>query len=97
MVRDAIWATVQARPGREKEVEAFLRSAQPLAAAETKTIDWYALDMGEGRFAIFDTFEDESGREAHLGGKIAQALTGEARALLDGEPQIHRIDVLAVK
>ncbi|HEY3989217.1 MAG TPA: antibiotic biosynthesis monooxygenase [Acidobacteriaceae bacterium] len=97
MVKLAIWATVQAKPGKEAQVEAFLKSAQPLATAEAGTITWYAIKMGEGRFGIFDTFNDEAGRDAHLNGEIAKALMANAKELLAGDPQIHKIDVLAAK
>lgn len=97
MVKQAIWATVQAKAGKEGEVEAFLKSARRLAEAEPKTVSWYALDLGGGRFGIFDTFEDESGREAHLNGEIAKALMANAKELLAGDPQIHKIEILAAK
>lgn len=97
MVKLAIWATVQAKPGKEAEVEAFLKSAQSLAEAEPKTISWYAINMGGGRFGIFDTFEDESGREAHLNGEIAKALMANAEKLLADKPRIEKIGILAAK
>jgi quinol monooxygenase YgiN len=97
MVKLAIWATVQAKSGKEGQVEAFLKSAQQLAQAESQTINWYALNLGGGRFGIFDTFQDESGREAHLNGEIAKALMANAKELLAGDPQIHKIEILAAK
>lgn len=97
MVKLAIWATVQSRPGKEAQVEAFLRSAQPLAEAEPGTVSWYAINMGGGKFGIFDTFQDESGREAHLNGEIAKALMASAKDLLATDPQIHKIEILAAK
>lgn len=97
MVKLAIWATVQAQPGKEAQVESFLKSAQQLAEAEPKTVSWYALNLGGGRFGIFDTFQDESGREAHLNGEIAKALMANAKELLAGDPQIHKIEILASK
>jgi quinol monooxygenase YgiN len=97
MVKLAIWATVQAKVGKEAEVEAFLKSAQPLAEAEPGTISWYAIKMGGGKFGIFDTFQDDAGREAHLNGDIAKALMANAKELFSGDPQIHKIEVLAAK
>jgi quinol monooxygenase YgiN len=97
MIKFAIWATVQAKPGKEAQVEAFLKSAQGLAEAEPDTITWYAIKMGGGKFGIFDTFQNEAGREAHLNGEIAKALMANAKELLAGDPQIHNIEVLAVK
>jgi quinol monooxygenase YgiN len=97
MVKLAIWATVQAKAGKENQVESFLKSAQQLAEAEPKTVSWYALNLGGGRFGIFDTFQDESGREAHLNGEIAKALMANAKELLSGDPQIHKIEILAAK
>ena len=97
MVKVAIWATVQAKSGKEGQVESFLKSAQPLAEAEPATVSWYALNLGGGRFGIFDTFQDESGREAHLNGEIAKALMANAKELFAGDPQIHKIEILAAK
>ena len=97
MVKLAIWATVQAKAGKEAQVESFLKSAQQLAEAEPKTVSWYALNLGGGRFGIFDTFQDESGREAHLNGEIAKALMANAKELLAADPQIHKIEILAAK
>jgi quinol monooxygenase YgiN len=97
MVKFAIWATVQAKAGKEAQVEAFLKSAQSLATAEPATMTWYAVKLGAGRFGIFDTFNDESGRDAHLNGEIAKALMANAKELLAADPEIHKIDVLATK
>jgi quinol monooxygenase YgiN len=97
MVKFAIWATVQSKAGKEAQVESFLKSAQQLAEAEPKTVSWYALNLGGGRFGIFDTFQDEAGREAHLNGEIAKALMANAKELLAGDPQIHKIEILAAK
>ena len=97
MVKFAIWATVQAKGGKEAEVEAFLKSAQRLAEAESKTVSWYAIRMGGGRYGIFDTFQDETGREAHLNGEIAKALMANAKELLAADPRIEKIEILAAK
>jgi quinol monooxygenase YgiN len=98
MVKLAIWATVQAKPGKEAQVEGFLKSAQALAEAEPGTVSWYAISMGGGKFGIFDTFNDETGRNAHLNGEIAKALMANTtRDLLAGDPQINKIEILAAK
>jgi quinol monooxygenase YgiN len=96
MSRVAIWAQLEAKPGKEKEVEAFLKSAQPLAAKETGTLSWYAIKMGPGKYGIFDTFADESGRQAHLNGEIAKALFAKAGELLAKPPEIAKPEILAV-
>ena len=69
MSKLAIWAELEAKPGKEEEVANFLKSAQPLAEKEPGTITWYAIKMGGPKFGIFDTFADEKGREAHLTGR----------------------------
>jgi quinol monooxygenase YgiN len=97
MAKLAIWAEVQAKPGKEKEVEGFLKSAQPLAEREVGTLTWYAVQIGQGKYGIFDTFADENGREAHLTGEIAKALMAKANELFSKPPEIHKIDVLAAK
>jgi len=98
MVKYSIWAEVQAKPGKEAEVEAFLKSAQSLAEQEQGTLTWYVVRLGPSSFGIFDTFADEAGRAAHLNGEIAKALFSEqTKALLAKDPQVHKIDVLAAK
>lgn len=94
----SIWAEIKAKPGKEQQVEEFLKSALPLAEAETGTTTWYALKLSPNTFGIFDTFADEEGRKAHLSGEIAKALfSEETKAMLDGEPVIKQSEILAVK
>ncbi len=81
MDKFALLVLLQARPGKEQEAEAFLKSAQPLAVKETATTSWYAVKLGPSKFGIFDTFRDEAGRNAHLTGEIAKALFAKAKEL----------------
>ena len=97
MEKFAILARVEAKPGKEAEVMAFFKSALPLAEAEAETVRWYALQLGPSTFGIFDTFETEDGRKAHLAGQIAAALMEHASALLASDPIIEMVDLLAVK
>ena len=97
MNKFAIWAQLEARPGKEREVEEFLKSAQPLAEKESATTAWYAAKIGPAKFGIFDTFADEQGRDAHLNGEIAKALFAKAQELFAKEPEIHKIAILAEK
>ena len=97
MSRVAIWAQLEARPGKEKEIEEFLKSAQPLAVLEPDTLSWYAVKLGPGKYGIFDTFADERGRNAHLNGEIAKALFARAGDLLAKPPEISKPEILAVK
>lgn len=97
MEKFAILARVEAKPGKEKEVLDFLKSALPLAQAEPGTVRWFALQIGPSTFGIFDTFETEDGRKAHLNGPIAAALMANASALLAKDPVIEMVDLLAVK
>jgi quinol monooxygenase YgiN len=93
----AIWAQLEAKPGKEAEVEAFLKSAQPLAEQETGTTTWYALKIGPGKYGIFDTFTDENARTAHLNGEIAKALFAKAEELFAKAPEIDKPEILAAK
>lgn len=97
MVKYALLATVTAQPGKEEAVEQFLTSALAEAQEEEQTVSWYALKMDESTFGVFDTFEDEEGREAHLNGKIAAALMQHADELLSAPPSIKKVQLLAVK
>jgi quinol monooxygenase YgiN len=93
----AILATLDAKPGKEEELSAFLKSALPLAAQETKTLSWFAFRIGPSKFGIFDTFPDEDGRNAHINGEIAKALFAKADELLAAPPEIVKPDILAAK
>ena len=92
-----ILATLKAKPGREAEVEQFLKSALPLANQEAGTVVWFAIRLDASTFGIFDAFADEGGREAHLSGPIAAALMAKAKELLAEPPNIQKVTVLAAK
>jgi quinol monooxygenase YgiN len=86
---------LEARAGKEADVEAFLKSAQPLALNEKGTMKWYAIKLGSGKFGIFDTFANEAGRNAHLSGDIAKALGERTSELFTVPPQVEKVEVLA--
>jgi quinol monooxygenase YgiN len=97
MVKLALYVHLEAKPGKEKDVEAFLLSGLPLVEEEPATIAWFALKMGPSTFGIFDAFPDEAGRDAHLNGKVAAALMAKAGELLATPPSIQKVDLLAAK
>jgi quinol monooxygenase YgiN len=97
MDKFAILALLHAKPGKEAEVEAFLKSAQPLAVQEPATSTWYAVKLGPAKFGIFDTFREVEGRNAHLNGPIAKALMAKAEELLAEPPQLEMLEILASK
>ena len=93
----ALWVRLEAKPGKEKDVEAFLRSGQQLVEQEPATISWFAIRLNNSTFGIFDTFADENGRQAHLQGAVAAALMQKAGELLAKPPSIEKIEVIASK
>jgi quinol monooxygenase YgiN len=97
MNRFGILATLQARAGKEAEVEQFLQSAQPLVELESGTTAWFAFKIGPATFGIFDTFRDDEGRSAHINGEVAKALFARAEELFVTHPQIQTADILAEK
>ena len=98
MEKLALYAALEAKPGKEEEVDQFLRSALPLVNAEAGTVSWFAFrNPGTATFGIFDTFQDESGRQAHLTGKVAEALFAKAPELFAKTPEVHKLEILAVK
>ncbi|CAB3799352.1 MULTISPECIES: putative quinol monooxygenase [Paraburkholderia] len=97
MVKLALYVHLEAKPGKEKEVEAFLLGGLPLVEQEPATTAWFALKLGPSSFGIFDAFPDEAGRDAHLNGKVAAALMAQAGELLASPPSINKVDVLAAK
>ena len=96
MVSVGLFVRLEAAQGKEAELQEFLTGAQQLAEQESGTTVWYAIKYGPSTFGIFDAFEDESGREAHLNGQIAAAL-GEHAELFAQPPNIEQVDVLASK
>jgi quinol monooxygenase YgiN len=90
-------ARIEAKPEHAAKVEELLTSALELARQEEATVTWYAFRLSETGFGIFDTFQDEQGRTAHLNGRIAAALMEAAPTLLATAPDIQKVDVLAAK
>lgn len=97
MAKVALYVHLKPKPGKAAELEAFLKSAQPLARAELGTRSWFAFSEDEGSFGIFDTFDTDDDRQAHLDGPIAKALMSKASELLAQPPAIHKIRVIADK
>ncbi len=97
MDKFAVWAYMEAKPGKEAEVEEFLKSAQPMAEGESGTTTWYALKIGPSQYGIFDTFADEESRKAHLNGEIAKALFAKAKDLFVKDPEVDTPSILAAK
>jgi quinol monooxygenase YgiN len=97
MVTVGLLVRLEAKPGKESEVESFLKSGLALVQEEPETTVWFAIRMGPSTFGIFDAFPDESGRNAHLNGKVAAALMAKASDLLAQPPVIEKVDILATK
>jgi quinol monooxygenase YgiN len=97
MLSLGLFVRLEAKPGKEEEVAAFLMQGLQLANQETTTPVWFALRLGPTTFAIFDAFHDEAGRQAHLGGPIAKALMAKAPDLFATALSIERVDVLGSK
>ena len=97
MLTLSLFARLEAKPGKEKEVAAFLEQGLLLANQETTTPVWFALRLGPTTFGIFDAFKDEAGRQAHLNGPIAKALMAKAPELLASPPVIDKLEVLGAK
>ena len=97
MLNLSLFVRLEAKPGKESEVVAFLKQGLELANQEATTPIWFALRLGPSTFAVFDAFRDESGRQNHLNGPIAQALMAKASDLLVSPPTIERMDVLGAK
>jgi quinol monooxygenase YgiN len=97
MVKTALLVRLEAKPGKEADVESFLRGGLPVVNEEPATTAWFAIRIGPSTFGIFDAFPDEAGRQAHLSGKVAAALMAKASELLAQPPVIGKVDVLAAK
>src|SRR5262245_58183114 len=97
MLTQSLLVRLEAKPGKENEVAAFLKQGLELANQEARTPIWFALRLGPSTFAIFDAFQDERDRQNHLNGPIAQALMAQAPNLLASPPVIEKVEVLGAK
>ena len=97
MATKAIWVMLKAKPGKEADVEAFLKQGADMSNDEPETVTWYGVKMGPGVYGVFDTFDDEAGRDAHMNGEIAKALMANASDLFSNELRIEKMDILADK
>lgn len=97
MEKFALLGRFEAKPGKEQALFDFLINALPHAVAEPDTVRWYALKFSENSFGIFDTFETDAGRKAHMQGEIAKALMAHAPDLLAKDPVIEDIELIAIK
>lgn len=96
MVKVGLFVRIEALPGKEDQVQAFLEGGLDLVNQEPGTVTWYAVRFGPSSFGIFDTFDDDDGRSAHLNGAVAAAL-GENAGTLFEAPSIEQVDILAAK
>ena len=97
MVKFALFVRLEARPGKEQDVERFLLNGLSLVEEEPATTAWFAIRLGPSTFGIFDAFPDEAGRRAHLAGKVAAALVEKAGEFFATPPSIQKVDILAAK
>ena len=97
MVKVALFVRLEAKPGKEKEIESFLMGGLPMVVEEPATTAWFGIRLGPSTFGIFDAFPNEAGRQAHLSGKVAAALMAKAGELFSKPPSIEKVDVLAAE
>jgi quinol monooxygenase YgiN len=95
-VQFGLLALLEAQPGKGEELRSFLEEGRAIAASESGTVTWYAFKINETSYGIFDTFETEKARQAHLDGEIPKALGRVASDLLAAAPDIHLVEVIAL-
>ena len=97
MDKFAIWSYMEAKPGKEQEVEEFLKFAQSSIEQESGTTTFYTLKIGSSSYATFNTFTDEVARDAHINGSVAKAVYSKAEELFTHFPTIVQTTILGVK
>ena len=97
MVNVGLLVGFKAKPGKEDEVASFLEGGLAVVQDEPATTVWYAVRLSESEFAIFDAFPDDAGRQAHLNGRVAEAVMARADELFSEPPDIRPVDVIAAK
>ena len=97
MVKVGLFVKLVAKTGKGEALEAFLNGGLELVNEEPLTKTWYALKFNESTYGIFDSFDGDEGRNAHLSGKVAAALMESAEELLAEPPTIEKVDILTAK
>ncbi|HET6589697.1 MAG: putative quinol monooxygenase [Candidatus Nitrosocosmicus sp.] len=97
MVKVGLYVQLEAKAGKEDEVEQFLKSGLSIVQGEPNTVAWFAIRLGPTTFGIFDAFPDENGRQQHLSGQVAAALMEKSAELFGSSPIIKKVDVIASK
>ena len=96
MVKFGLLATLEVKPGKGGDLAAFLKQGRALAAVEEGTVTWYAFKLSDTTYGVFDSFETEDARQAHLEGEIPRAIGQVAGELLATDPDIRPVDIVAV-
>lgn len=65
-----------------------MRAARELAEQEQDPVAWFAFRQDATTVGVFDTFDDEQGRQGHLQCPIAAALGEIAQIMLSPAPVI---------
>lgn len=97
MSKFALYVRLKPKAGKESDVEAFLKQGAAMANDEPGTNEWFGIKEDDGYYSVFDTFDDEAARDAHLSGEIAKALMASADELFSEPPQINKISIVAQK
>lgn len=97
MAKFALYVRLIPKPGKEAQIEAFLTQGASMANDEPGTIHWFGIREDDGAYSVFDTFETEAARDAHLNGEIAKALMASADELFSKPPHISKIAIIAEK
>jgi quinol monooxygenase YgiN len=91
----ALLVRLSVKEGKGDDAETLLRASLEAVMAEHDTTTWYAVRFGRDDFAIFDTFPGDTGRLAHLAGKVGRTLIARTPELFEGPPKIEHAQVLA--
>jgi short-subunit dehydrogenase len=88
---------LEARKGREAEVEQLVLGILDCVQQEPNTRPWFGTRSSRTVFEIFETFPNESGRRTHLSGDGAALLIRQSNDLLVRPATITRLDVIGAK
>lgn len=97
MDKFAICSRMEAKPGKEQEVEEFLKYAQSLLVQEPGTTTFYALKIGTNTYGTFDTFADKAARDAHVNGSAAKEISAKFEELFIQMPEIVQRTILTAR
>lgn len=90
-------AVMQAKPGKEKEVQDILKSLFPIVKEEKGTIEYrlHSSKAVPGKFLFYEKYKDKQAHDAHTNNTHLQDVFRQLGGLVIEEPQVEFFEEVA--